>query len=79
MGLFSDPVFTFGKYKGTTIDMVAEKDPEYLVWAYENVDHFRDVCDEAVYRECCDNVALGEEFDNLIGREVAKLDDDIVF
>ena len=29
--------FTFGKYKDRLIDEVADEDPEYVIWAYEEV------------------------------------------
>ena len=31
----------FGKYKGDTVDSVAEKDPKYLIWAHEEIEWFK--------------------------------------
>ena len=31
-----DDIFTFGKYKGKTVDWVAEHNPGYIVWLHEN-------------------------------------------
>ena len=31
------PMFTFGKYRNETFATVADKDPGYVVWAYETV------------------------------------------
>lgn len=33
-------VFTFGKYKGERVDIVIEKDPDYVIWADRNIDFF---------------------------------------
>lgn len=35
-----DTKLRFGKYKGYTVEDVLEKDPEYLLWLLENVEHF---------------------------------------
>ena len=42
---------TFGKYRNKTPEQIAEKDPQYLVWAYETVAQFN-VCSAALYRDC---------------------------
>ena len=41
-----DGVLTFGKYKGKTVDWIAENEPGYIVWLQEN-----DVCvvDDEIY------------------------------
>lgn len=31
-------IITFGKYKGEIFDEIAEKDPKYIIWLYENVE-----------------------------------------
>lgn len=31
--------FTFGKYKDISIAEVAEENPHYVIWAYENVEN----------------------------------------
>lgn len=44
----------FGRYKGKTPAVVAEKEPKgesWLRWAYETVGNF-DVCSEALYKDC---------------------------
>lgn len=33
--------FTFGKYRGRTIAEIIAKDPQYIVWAHNNVDFFK--------------------------------------
>ena len=40
----------FGKYKGKAPGDIAEDDPEYVVWLYENIDP--KVCSRALYRSC---------------------------
>ncbi len=37
---YSDTIFTFGKYKGRTLDEVMQLDPEYINWCLANLDHF---------------------------------------
>ena len=41
----------FGKHRGETPEQVADKDPDWLVWAYETVKN-RPVCSSALYRDC---------------------------
>jgi hypothetical protein len=41
---------TFGKYKGSTPLQVAEEDPAYIVWMYDNLDYKH--CTEALRDEC---------------------------
>jgi uncharacterized protein (DUF3820 family) len=41
----------FGKYKGRTPNDVAEIDPQWLVWAYNNVLNFP-VCTKLLANEC---------------------------
>lgn len=33
-------LFHFGKYKNCIIKDVAEKDPGYVIWCYNHLDHF---------------------------------------
>jgi hypothetical protein len=35
-----DTIMTFGQYKGMTVAEVLEEDPQYLKWAYENIEWF---------------------------------------
>lgn len=44
-----DDVLTFGKYKGETVRQIAETDPRYLRWAFDNIDWFD--LDEEVQEE----------------------------
>jgi hypothetical protein len=37
---YSDTIFTFGKYKGKTLDEVMQLDPDYVDWCLANLDHF---------------------------------------
>lgn len=39
--LTTENKITFGKYKGYTIEYVLYENPEYLVWASENVEFFK--------------------------------------
>lgn len=47
----------FGKYRGKTPNEVAEINPGYIVWMFENVD--RETCSQLLYLECGGDV--GEE------------------
>lgn len=42
---------TFGKYKGMTPSEVAEIEPTYLRWMYEEVKN-KPTCSELLYRDC---------------------------
>lgn len=42
-------LITFGKYKGRTILEVLEEDPQYLLWANENVEGF--ILNDAIFFE----------------------------
>lgn len=42
--------FDRGKYKGKTPSDVAEKDPEYIVWAYDN--WTPKPCSKLLYQDC---------------------------
>ena len=33
-------VFTFGKYKGKSVDAICYENPKYCIWAHENVKFF---------------------------------------
>ncbi len=33
-------IFRFGMHKGLTFKEVAEKDPDYIIWCYDNIDGF---------------------------------------
>lgn len=39
--LTTENKITFGKYNGYTIEYVLYENPEYLVWAHENVKFFK--------------------------------------
>lgn len=45
-----DTALRFGKHKGLTPNEIAENDPGYIVWMYENLDNAP--CSEALYDEC---------------------------
>lgn len=49
-------VLTFGKYNGHVVGDVAEEDPSYIVWLYENVDNAPNMtgkwCSKALYDAC---------------------------
>jgi broad specificity phosphatase PhoE len=40
---------TFGKYKGLLVEEILDENAGWLVWAHENVEHFR--LDEDIYQE----------------------------
>ena len=49
----NDTPLTFGKYKGKTPVEIAETDPKYVIWMYDNVTthptcskQFRDYCEQ---------------------------------
>lgn len=62
-----DQPLTFGKYIGHTSDEIAETDPEYLIWLYDNskvkpcTKHLRDLCEMDI-RES--ESAWFDEYDN---------------
>lgn len=41
---------TFGKFKGNTPEEIAEIEPSYVVWMYDNVD--KKLCSKALYLAC---------------------------
>lgn len=45
-----DTPLAFGKYKGKTPNEVAEINPGYIVWMYENIE--RENCTHRLYKEC---------------------------
>lgn len=56
---------TFGKYKGTCPQDVAEIDPQYIVWMYETVTN-KPTCSEELYNLAQEDVmeaALDHEFE----------------
>ena len=61
--MFDGPVVHFGKYKGRAVSWVADNDPDYIVWACKNVDHF--LCPKEIYLDClknsCDKSIFGDE------------------
>ncbi len=42
---------SFGKYRGSTPDLIAESDPQYLVWLYGNVKN-KITCSFPLAKEC---------------------------
>ena len=58
---------TFGKYKGKTPSDVAEKDPSYITWMYENVKN-KNTCSARLYKACAnedDDLEQDSDFDDL--------------
>jgi len=47
-----DTPLKFGKHAGLTPNEVAEKDPSYIVWMYDEFDE--PPCSEDLYEECSD-------------------------
>ena len=60
---------TFGKYIGSTPLQIAETDPQYIVWMYDNLDYKH--CTEALRDECEEIASLDyeseKEMDNDFG------------
>ena len=50
---------TFGKYKGRTPLQIADEDPQYIVWMYDNLDN--KYCTEALRDECEEVASLSYE------------------
>jgi len=50
---------TFGKYKGQTPEAIAEYDPSYVLWMFENVKPAP--CSKALARDCEQGVREYEE------------------
>jgi len=53
---------TFGKRKGDTPEEIAQDDPSYIVWLYENVDP--SPCSEELYEQCIDDVEFDRDVEN---------------
>ena len=62
-------IFTFGKYKGKTLEEVAQHDPGYIVWAYENT-QFK--CDKEFYLACYEDDMNSDDYEML---DYGALDD----
>ena len=45
---------TFGKYKGKTPSDIAEEDPSYIIWMYENVTN-KSTCSALLYQACVED------------------------
>lgn len=58
----NDTPLTFGKYKGKTPMEVAENDPEYLIWAFDNVTSHKTCTKEL--RDHCEQDQRDEEADH---------------
>ena len=62
----SEP-FEFGKHKGLTPNQIAEEDPGWLVWAYENIKQKRaygfPICSRTLYLACKDERDDSQEED----------------
>jgi hypothetical protein len=46
-----DTPITFGKYKGLKPRYIADRDPQYILWMYENVKHAV-TCTKELYNQC---------------------------
>ena len=59
----------FGKHQGKTPNEIAEIDPSYIVWLYDNLEEkfvtraLRDMCEEAAY----DDYETNKEIDGFYG------------
>lgn len=62
---------TFGKYEGQTPDEISEKDPAYLVWAFETLKH--PPCSEAMYQFCKDSGEYDEEYEHELSEHYREL------
>lgn len=58
-----DTPFPFGKYKGLTPNQVAEEDPSYIVWAYENIKNYT-TCTALLYKACLQDRDEGDYADD---------------
>ncbi len=45
-----DTPLAFGKHKGKTPNEIADDNPSYVVWAYENIE--RKICTQHLYEYC---------------------------
>jgi len=48
--LLDDTPLTFGRLAGNTPNQIANVEPSYIVWLYENLD--KRVCTTKLYEEC---------------------------
>lgn len=44
-------LFQFGQYRGKSVDYVMERDPDYIVWCWNNVAKCYRPFDKAVYEQ----------------------------
>lgn len=52
---------TFGKYRGQTPNQIADIDPWYIEWMYENVKNAP--CTESLYLRCKDIIENADYYD----------------
>lgn len=83
-----DDVFTFGKYEGSTISEVYQKDPKYIKYCEDNIDEFyvspslmREL--KSMGRSMSDTALLNADFDKMSDDEIDAfmqgMDDDDEF
>ena len=68
--LLDDTALTFGKYIGQKPNVLADDDPNYIVWLYENVNP--KACTQRLYDLCLDVADSWEdakEMDDFDNRE----------
>ena len=59
--LLDDTPLTFGKYNGETPNEVANNDPQYIVWLFDNLN--TKFCTEKL-RDVCEEVTIGIDWND---------------
>ncbi len=67
--LIDDTKLTFGKHSGSTPNEIADGDPNYIVWLYDNLD--TKFCSRRLRQYCedisCDSWEVEKEIDSEFG------------
>lgn len=66
--LFLESIMPIGKYRGETIEMVIETDPDYMDWFIVNVDQY--ALDRAAQKELDETPRIGNSDPNEYGFDV---------
>lgn len=54
-------ILKFGKYRGIDIQLVEERDPQYMIWLVENVKMFKNYYTKEKLNEIKEDIALEKE------------------
>jgi hypothetical protein len=54
-------ILKFGKYRGIDIQLVEERDPQYMIWLVENVKMFKNYYTKEKLNKIKEDIALEKE------------------